>query len=220
MGTLITYGSYINKKDNLSSTAYAVTAADTFIAILAGIAIFPAVFAFGINPAEGEALVFITLPNIFQQMAGGYFWSLIFFILLGIAALTSTISVLEVVVAFASEELNISRKKATVISALLVTILGVFCTLSHGPMEELKIFNVSLFSALEYTSANLLLPIGSFFIVIFIGWFMGRKNVKDELSNGGIFKVRLFSLFLVIVRFLAPIAIASIFLNQLGILKF
>ena len=109
MGTLITYGSYISKKDNLTSTAFAVSGADTLIAILAGVAIFPAVFAFGIDPAAGEGLVFITLPNIFQQMAGGYFWALLFFILLSVAALTSTISVLEVVVDDPCAVENISR---------------------------------------------------------------------------------------------------------------
>ena len=100
MGTLVTYGSYIQKKDNLGSTAVSVAFADTFIAILAGLAIFPAVFAFNIEPGSGEGLVYITLPNIFQQMPGGYFFSLMFFVLLGVAALTSTISVLEVIVAF------------------------------------------------------------------------------------------------------------------------
>jgi len=219
MGTLITYGSYINKKDNLGNTAYAVTAADTFIALLAGIAIFPAVFAFGINPSEGEGLVFITLPNIFQSMAGGYFWALAFFILLAIAALTSTISVLEVVVAFFSEELGISRKKATVVAAFSIAILGIFCTLSQGPWDNLGLFGSSLFSNLEYLSANVLLPLGGLFIVLFVGWFMGRSKVKDELTNQGMFKGRLINVFIVIVRVLAPIAIAIVFLNSLGLLN-
>jgi NSS family neurotransmitter:Na+ symporter len=220
MGTLITYGSYINKKDKLSSTAYAVTASDTVIAILAGIAIFPAVFAFGIDPAEGEALIFITLPNIFQQMTGGYFWALIFFVLLVIAALTSTISVLEVVVAFCSEELNISRKKATVVVASIITFIGIFCTLSQGPLDELSMGGKNLFSILDYSAANIFLPVGAFFIVIFVGWFLGRKNVRDELSNQGTFKARAFWLFMILVRFFAPIAIAIVFLYQLNILKF
>ena len=220
MGTLITYGSYISKKDKLPNTAYSVAAADTFVTILAGIAIFPAVFAFGINPAEGEALVFITLPGIFQQMAGGYFWSLFFFMLLIIAALTSTISILEVVVAFFSEELGISRKRATVVATVVITIIGIFCTLSQGPMENMKILGQSLFSLLEYTSVNLLLPLGGFFIVIFVGWVLGKRNVKNELSNKGVLKARFINLFMVIVRVIAPVAIAIIFLNQLGLLKF
>jgi len=218
MGTLITYGSYISKKDNLSNTAFSVTAADTLISILAGIAIFPAVFAFNINPAEGPALVFITLPGIFEQMAGGYVWSLLFFLLLIIAALTSTISMLEVVVAFLSEELNLSRKQSTLIGALLITILGVFCTLSQGPLDSPFLFGTNLFGVMEYASINLLLPIGGFFIVIFVGWFLGKKNVRDEISNHGTLKAQVFGFFMILVRILAPIAIAMVFLYQLGIL--
>ncbi|MBN2173866.1 MAG: sodium-dependent transporter [Bacteroidales bacterium] len=219
MGTLITYGSYINKKDNLSNTAYAVSAADTFIAVLAGIAIFPAVFAFGINPAEGEGLAFITLPNIFQSMAGGYIWSLLFFILLVIAALTSTISVLEVVVAYFSEELDIPRKKATIVASVLISILGVACTLSQGPWENLGIAGTTLFSNLEYAAANVMLPLGGLLIVVFVGWFLGKSNVTDELTNKGVLKGRLIHVFIIIVRFIAPIAIAIVFLNSLGILN-
>jgi NSS family neurotransmitter:Na+ symporter len=220
MGTLITYGSYIQKKENLGNTAYAVSAADTFIAILAGIAIFPAVFAFGINPSEGEALVFITLPNIFQQMAGGYFWSLLFFSLLVIAALTSTISVLEVVVAFFAEELNINRKVATIVAASLITVIGVLCTLSQGPLPEISLFGMNLFGIFNFSSANILLPLGGLLIVIFVGWFMGRKNVRDEITNSGRFKGKLFGVFIAIVRIIAPIAIALVFLQGLGILNF
>lgn len=220
MGTLITYGSYISKKDKLPNTAYAVSAADTFIAIIAGVAIFPAVFAFGINPAEGEGLVFITLPNIFQQMAGGYFWSLLFFILLSVAALTSTISVLEVVVAYFSEELNIPRKRATAIAAALITILGIFCTLSQGPADKLEIYSDDLFGDLEYAAANVLLPLGGFFIVTFVGWFMGYKNVKGEVSNEGKYKARFLDLFMFLVRFIAPVAIALVFLNGVGLIRF
>jgi NSS family neurotransmitter:Na+ symporter len=220
MGTLITYGSYIYKKDNLSSTAFAVSGADTIIAVLAGVAIFPAVFAFGIDPGAGEGLVFITLPNIFQQMAGGYFWALLFFILLAVAALTSTISVLEVVVAYFSEELNIPRKRATAIAATLITVLGIFCTLSLGSYENLQIWGTSLFADLEYLSANVLLPLGGLLIVTFVAWFMGRKVVRAELSNEGTLRIRFFGVFLFIIRFLAPVAIALVFMNGVGLLDF
>jgi len=219
MGTLITYGSYIQKKENLSNTAYAVTVADTMIALLAGIAIFPAVFAFGINPSEGEGLVFITLPNIFQQMAGGYFWSLLFFSLLVIAALTSTISVLEVVVAFLSEELGLGRRTATVLAAATITVLGILCTMSQGPAPYIGFAGMNLFEIMDFSSANILLPLGGLLIVIFVGWFLGKKNAMDELSNSGTYRARLFYLFLFVVRFLAPVAIAVVFLNGLGLLK-
>jgi len=220
MGTLITYGSYIQKKDNLTNIAISVSLADTFIAILAGIAIFPAVFAFGIDPAAEEGLVFITLPNIFQKMAGGYFFSLLFFILLALAALTSTISVLEVVVAYFSEELNISRKKATVIATLLISLLGIIAAGSWGWFDSLTIAGYNIFGILNFTSANILLPTGGFFIVLFIGWFMGKDKVRDEISNHGTLRTRLLSVFLFLIRFIAPVAIALVFLNGIGIIKF
>jgi NSS family neurotransmitter:Na+ symporter len=220
MGTIITYGSYIRKKDNLTTTAFSVAATDLAVAMIAGLAIFPAVFAFGITPSAGEGLAFITLPNIFQQLPGGYFWSLLFFGLLTIAALTSTISVLEVVVAYMTEELNIGRKWATIMSASGITLLGILCTLSQGPAPNIQLFGLNLFSVLEYLTANIMLPTGGLFIVLFVGWFMGKKNVRDELTNGGKMKGRLFYIFLVIVRFIAPLAIAIVFLNGLGILNF
>lgn len=220
MGVLITYGSYVSRKDNLTQSAYAITAADTIIAILAGIAIFPAVFAFGIKPDEGPALIFITLPNIFQSMPGGYFWAIIFFILLAIAALTSTISILEIVVAYVSEELKLSRKKATIVSATLIYMLGIFCTLSQGPLDNLGLFGKNLFSIFDYLAANIILPLGALIIAVFTGWFLGKRNVRDEITNGGLFKGRLFSTFMTIIRFVAPIAIAIVFLNGLGLIDF
>jgi len=183
MGTLITYGSYVQKNDNLANTAISVSLADTFIAVLAGVAIFPAVFAFGIDPAAEEGLVFITLPNIFQQMVGGYFFSLLFFILLGVAALTSTISVLEVVVAYSVEELKMTRKTATILATGLISILGVLAAGSWGWFRNMTLFGNNVFGLLNFTSANILLPLGGFFIVLFVGWFMGRKAVRAELSN-------------------------------------
>ena len=219
MGTLITYGSYIKKKENLTNIAFAVSIADILIALLAGVVIFPAVFAFGIEPEAGPSLVFITLPNIFQSMVGGYYWSLIFFVLLAIAALTSTISVLEVVVAFFSEELSISRKLATLISASAISVLGIFCTLSLREGSSAILWGKNMFSHLEYISANVLLPLGGLMIVLFVGWFMGKQKVKHELSSGNIFASPLFGIFLFIIRFIAPVAIAIVFLYSLGLIK-
>ncbi|MBS4057256.1 MAG: sodium-dependent transporter [Bacteroidales bacterium] len=216
MGALITYGSYINSENNLSNSAFSVTLTDTLVAVLAGVAIFPAVFAFGIQPEAGPGLVFITLPMIFEQMAGGYFFSLIFFLLLVIAALTSTISVLEVVVAYVSEELGMNRKKATVLSALSISLLGVFCTLSQGPMPEIHIGNRNLFDVLEFASANIMLPLGGLLIVLFVGWYMKDEAVFDEISNKNKLKVRFKWLYLYIIKFVAPVAIALVFLNGLG----
>ena len=220
MGTLITYGSYIKKNDNLANTAVSVSMADTFIAILAGIAIFPAVFAFGIDPAAEEGLVFITLPNIFQQMLGGYFFSLIFFILLAVAALTSTISMLEVVVTYFVEELKMPRKRATLLAAVSIAVLGFFAAGSWGWFRNMTFFEQNVFGLLNFTSVNILLPLGGFFIVVFTGWFMGRKHVLAELSNEGSLKARFWLVFLFLVRFIAPVAIAVVFLNGIGIIRF
>lgn len=220
MGTLITYGSYIRKTENLGKTAISVSLADTAIAILAGIAIFPAVFAFKITPEAGPSLVFITLPLIFDQMAGGRVFELVFFILLAIAALTSTISVLEVAVAYFGEELALGRKRATLISALSITILGIFTTLSMGPLPQLSIDGLSLFDLLDKTSANVLLPLGGLLIVIFVGWKLKPTEVVSEISNENKLKTRLVPVFLFLVKFLAPIAIALVFLNGLGLFGF
>lgn len=222
MGTLITYGSYINKKDNLPNTAYAVSAADTFIAILSGVAIFPAMFALGMTPdseASGEGLVFKVLPLLFNEMPGGYFFQLLFCLLLIVAALTSTISVLEVVVAYFAEELGIRRKKATILAAAAISILGILCTLSQSSLEIFQFGDLNLFDILNFTSANILLPLGGFFIVLFVGWFLGKKNVFDEITNQGKYKIVIKKVFLFIVRFIAPIAIALVFLQGMGIIN-
>jgi neurotransmitter:Na+ symporter, NSS family len=219
MGTLITYGSYIQKHENLGQAAVSVVMADTLVAVLAGLAIFPAVFAFHIEPASGEGLAFITLPNLFQQIPGGYFFSLIFFFLLGVAALTSTISVLEVIVAFFSEELNMTRKAATWVATLSVSILGVMCVFSTSLMADVHIFGKTVFDLLNFTSANVLLPLGGFFIVLFVAWFFGREKTQNELSNNGTLRVRYMPFFLFIIKFLAPIAIAFVFLQGVGLIQ-
>lgn len=221
MGTIITYGSYIQKSDNLATTAVEVSVADTLIAILAGVAIFPAVFAFGIDPSQGEGLVFVTIPNIFQKMVGGYFFSLIFFVLLAVAALTSTISLLEVIVAYFSEEFRMSRRKAAIMSSVIIWILGILCTLSNrGPLEDFTIAGSTIWGVFEFVSADLLLPIGGLLIVLFVGFFMGRKRVMEELTNAGSLRAALPKILLFLIRFVAPIGIALVFLNLVGILNF
>jgi NSS family neurotransmitter:Na+ symporter len=220
MGTLITYGSYIPADNKLASTAVQVSMVDLFIAILAGLAIFPAVFAFGISPASGEALTFIVLPGIFQQVSGGMIFAFAFFFLLAIAALTSTISVMEVIVAYFSEQLNMSRRTAIIIATASMFILGISASLSWGVMRDVKLFNLNIFDLFNFTTANILLPLGGLLIVAFLGWFFPGHSVRDELSNGGTLKVRYYSLYRFIIRFIAPVAIALVFLNGLGLLKF
>lgn len=219
MGALITYGSYINKDNNLPRTAIQVSIADTAIAILAGVMIFPAVFALGMDPEAGPGLVFQVLPELFMKMPGGYFFSIIFFILLAVAALTSTVSLLEVVVAFASEELTMSRQKATILGTIAIWLVGVIATLSFSDLSNVKIFDLTIFDILDYVSANILLPVGALAIVIFLGWYLGKKVVVDELSNEGKLKTSFLGVFIFIIKFIAPIAIALVFFNSIGILN-
>lgn len=220
MGTMITYGSYIGKKEKLGATATQVTIADTGIALLAGVAIFPAVFAFGIEPGAGPGLVFITLPNVFQQMPGGYIFGVLFFLLLAIAALTSSISILEVVTAYFVEELKIARHKATIIATIAITIIGIPCSLSMGPMAGVKFFGKTFFDLLDFTAANILLPLGGLFISAFVGWYLGYKKTYEEVSNEGKLKVGYLPVYLFLAKFIAPIAIAIVFLHGLGVFKF
>jgi NSS family neurotransmitter:Na+ symporter len=196
-----------------------VSIADTLIAVLAGVAIFPAVFSFGISPSAGPDLVFLTLPNIFIKMAGGYFFALIFFVLLAIAALTSTISILEVVVVYFSEEYKISRKAATFWASFGVAVLSIMCSLSLNKAPALRIGDRHLFGILEYTSSNILLPLGGLFIVLFVAWVYGSKQLRLELSSSGKFKLWYFHPFILIIRYLAPVAIALVFLYGLGVIK-
>lgn len=214
MGALITYGSYISKKDNLTSTAFMVCISDTIIAILAGIVIFPAAFSFGIQPEAGDSLAFVTLPMLFNQMAGGYFFCLIFFLLLTIAALTSSISLLEVAVLYLTEELKISRKKATIYSAIGGFVLCVIASESLHDDTPLKIFGLDVFDALDAFTSTFLMTIGGLLTVIFLGWKMKKADFMDEYTNSGTVSMGLRRIMYFIIKFLAPIAITVILITQ------
>ncbi|MDR2292973.1 MAG: sodium-dependent transporter [Prevotellaceae bacterium] len=217
MGCMITYASYFNKSINMPTTAVSVVALDTLVAILAGIVIFPAVTSFNISPSQGPTLVFVTLPNIFQQMPFGNLWSLIFFVLLAIAALTSIISLHEVVTAYLHEQYKMSRNKAATIVSLSGFAIGIICSLSFGVLSHIKIFGVIIFDLLDFITANLMLPLGGMFICIFVGWFINKKFLKDELTNNGTIKFRLFYVFFILIKYIAPIIIALVCINQLGL---
>lgn len=217
MGALITYASYFPKKTNLSNTAFEVSIADVIIAILAGIAIFPAVFALGLEPDSGVGLIFMVLPNVFQQMAGGYIFALAFFVLLSIAALTSSISIMEVVVAYLVEEFQMKRRTGTLITLAAVAFTGIFCTLSWGVFEGVSFFGKNIFDIFDFAASNILLPLGGLLIVLFTGWYMNKKQVESELTNHGQLKLKLFTVFRFIIKFLAPVAIAIVFFNGLGL---
>ncbi len=215
MGALITYGSYIGQKDNMVTSAGGVVIADTLVAVLAGIIIFPAAFTFGIQPEAGASLAFTTLPIVFQQMPGGYFFCLIFFLLLVIATLTSTISLLEVIVAAITEETHLSRPWAAVAGAVGTGIIGVLATLSFREGSQLYISGRTVFDLLDHLTASYLMPIGGLLIVLFLGWKMKKADVLDEMTNGGTLKAGIRKFIYFIIRYISPIAITIIFISQL-----
>jgi NSS family neurotransmitter:Na+ symporter len=210
MGALITYGSYIKKDTPLLSTSIQVATADTLMAVLSGIMIFPALFALGVGNTGGPGLVFVTLPAIFQSMPGGSIFAVVFFLLISVAALTSTISVLEVVVAYLKQEFNMSRLKATILGTVSISILGVFCTLSFGPLKHVTIFGKTVFDLMNYLSANVFLTFGALFIVIFTGWKLGKSSFVDELNQSGKINPIITNIIVFIIKFIAPLAIAAI----------
>lgn len=219
MGILLTYASYIPKNDNLVGISLKVIFTDTLVAILAGIAILPAVFSFDIDPQAGPGLVFLTLPKVFQSLPAGQIWAILFFILLTFAALTSAISLLEVPVAYLVEEKKIRRPLASLIATFAITFLGSFNTLSFGPLKEVHLFGMSFFEACDYLCSNILLPIGGILICIFAGWYLNKAILYSEISNNGSLKIYFFKLYVFILRYIAPVCILLILLNVLGILN-
>ena len=219
MGCLITYSSYFGKDTNMLATAWQVTIINTFVAVLAGIMIFPAVFSFGIAPSAGAQLVFITLPNVFEQLPFSSLWSLIFYILLAMAALTSTISLHEVVTAYIHEEFRMTRKRAAWLVSIGVFILGILSSLSFGLLKEFTIGGLIFFDALDYLTAKIMLPLGGMLTCIFVGIRVDKKILKAELTNEGTIKFRLFSIYVFFMKYVSPIAIGIVFLNELGLLS-
>lgn len=218
MGAMITYGSYLKEHENIYRVGAMVTAADVGIAVLAGLAIFPAVFTYGIEPASGPDLVFLTLPSLFGQMAGGYVISIVFFFLLFAAAITSSFSLLEVIVAYASEEFRLGRRAATAVSGAAVGAVTALCALSQMPGSGLRIAGMNLFDLFDRVSSNFMLPVGGFAIVVFAGWFMNKQLFRDQFTGGGRYGVRIYPFVRALVRFAIPIAIALMFLSLVGLI--
>ena len=219
MGCLITYASYFGKQTNLQTTALQVTILDTLVAVLAGVMIFPAVFSFGIEPTTGPELVFITLPNVFEQLPFGNIWSFVFFVLLALAALTSTISLHEVSTAYVHEEYHVSRKKAAVIVSIGVTILGILSSLSMGLLKSYTLFGLNFFNLLDFVTAKIMLPLGGMMICIFTAKRVDKLLLKEEVTNHGTIRFYFFNTYAFFVKYIAPIAIGLIFLNELGLLN-
>jgi NSS family neurotransmitter:Na+ symporter len=224
MGCICTYASYFSKNTNLTNSAIQIGVIDSLVAILAGLMIFPAAFSVGVNPDSGPSLIFITLPNVFQQAFSamplvGYVISLLFFLLLSLAALTSLMSLHEVSTAFFQEELMITRKKAALIVTVFTCIIGVFCSLSLGAVgQSLEFFGRSLFDWFDFVTGQIFLPIVGFLTCIFLGWFVPHKVVRDEFTNWGTLRGRYFHLYLLLVKYVCPICILFIFLHQFGLI--
>lgn len=219
---LCTYASYFSRKTNLLQSAAQIALIDTAIAILAGLMIFPAAFSVGVNPDSGPSLIFITLPNVFQQAfasvpALGYIISILFYGLLAMAALTSTISMHEIGTAFFYEELHISRKQGAWIETAVCCCIGILCSLSMGAVE-LNAFGMSYLNLCDYITAQLLLPLGGFLTCIFIGWFVPKKIVRDEFTNWGTAPHTFYGVWLFAVRYICPVCIAAVFLHQFGVI--
>ncbi|MBQ6208948.1 MAG: sodium-dependent transporter [Prevotella sp.] len=223
MGCICTYASYFSRQTNLLRSAVQVSLVDSMVAILAGLMIFPAAFSVGINPDSGPSLIFITLPNVFNQAFAGFpliGWvvSLLFYVLLSLAALTSLMSLHEVSTAFFFEELHITRKKGAAIVTITTFILGALSSLSLGKMDYLCVGDKSLFDVFDFVTGQIFLPIGGFLTCLFLGWYVPKGIVKDEFTNWGTLKGTFFGVFLFLIRFVCPLCILAIFLHQFGIL--
>jgi NSS family neurotransmitter:Na+ symporter len=212
LGIMLTYGSYTGKDERLPSSAVWTTSLDTLIALLAGLAIFPAVFAMGLEPGQGAGLSFVTLPAVFAKMPAGKFFSFLFFLLLFFAAITSAMSLLEVAVAFAIEKLGMTRPRALVVMGVVIILLGVPSALSLS--GEPKIAGKDFFDAIEYLCNNVMLPAGSFLASIFVGW-VWLEPARDELTNKGKLSAPWWNAWVWCVRVAAPAAIAYIFVMGL-----
>lgn len=212
MGAMITYGSYLSKKENLASAALLVGLLDTVIALLAGLMIFPAVFAMGLEPSAGPGLVFHVLPAVFSKMPFGNIVSIAFFALLAIAALTSGISLLEVVVAYFIDERGWDRKKAVLIVGSVIFALGIPSALSFGVLGEFKVLGFNFFDIVDQIASNYLLPLGGLLICVFVGWVWGAKPALEEIHFGD-YKFSFGASWFFLVKFVSPIAVGFIFYN-------
>ena len=219
---LCTYASYFSKETNLLYSAGQIALLDSMIAILAGLMIFPAAASVGVSPDSGPSLIFITLPNVFQQAFSampvvGYVIGVMFYALLVFAALTSTISMHEIGTAFFTEELNLPRRKSAWILTIVASLLCVFCALSVGAYD-IKVMGMALMDFCDGLTANIMLPLGGLLTCLFVGWYIPREVAHNEFTNGGVKNNRFFNVYLFAVRYVCPLCILLVFLHQLGII--
>ena len=212
MGITITYGSYLSEKENIPRSCLSVAGLDTLIAVLAGIAIFPAVFAFGLEPGQGPGLIFGTLPKVFSAIAGGGIFACLFFILVFFAAVTSAIALLEVSVSFAIDTLKLSRKKATLITGAAIFLVGIPSALSFGALGEIQILNYSVFDFVGMLTDNILLPMGGLTMCYYVGWKWHPEYLVEEIERDGLpFKVK--KMWIICIRYLTPILVGIVTLT-------
>jgi NSS family neurotransmitter:Na+ symporter len=223
MGAMLTYGSYMSEADNIPVSSLQIIVLDTLVAVIAGAAIFTAVFSTGLNPSEGAGLIFHTLPVVFSKMTGGYVFAIFFFILLSIAALTSTISLLEVITAYFVDELNWKRHNAVIVFGIVTILFGIPSALSFNVLSNFTIFGLTIFGLLEFVTANIMLPLGGLLIAIFIGYRWGFNKAIPELKKGAekLFEKSpwLFTGWKILLKYFAPVLIFLVLLQSLGILQ-
>lgn len=220
---LCTYASYFSRQTNLARSASQIAGIDTLVAILAGLIIFPAAFSVGVNPDSGPSLIFITLPEVFCKAFGGvpvveYAVAVLFYALMVLAALTSTISMHEIGTSFFSEELGLPRGRGAWLETGICAVIGIFCALSSGAVPELRLFGLSLMECCDFLTSNILLPFGSFLTCLLVGWVVPRRVVEDEFTNWHTLRGSLFGVWLFVIRFVCPVCIAAVFLHQLRVI--
>ena len=223
VGTMVTYSSYFREDNNMIGTSLKVALSDTLVSILAGVAIFPAVFSFGLKPEAGPGLLFLTIPLVFSKIPFGQIMLVAFFVLSSIAATTAMMSMLEVLIAYYTEEKSMSRKKAVIINALIIIGIGIFATLSadsESLLGGITIFGKGIFDIFDYLSSNILMPIGGFLIVILVGYHSKRQSIIYELSNKGkLNNIKIIKVYYFVIRYISPVFLALIFFYSTGIIK-
>lgn len=216
MGILITYSSYYPKTTKLARTSVTVSGLVFLVAVLMGLIIFPAVKSFGItSDTQGVTLIFVTLPEIFTQMPATQLWSILFFFLLVVAALTSTVSVAEVTIAFLAAKFRMHRKKACYVTLVPLFLLSSICAMSLGPLSHLQILGKTIFDALDYLTSNIMLPVVAIFVCIYVGHVLPKSFLRDEMTNHGTMRSAVMPAILFIIRYIAPLLIAAVLINKL-----
>lgn len=221
MGCMVTYGSYLNKQEDLEKDALIIPALDSLIAIIAGFAILPAVFAFGFEPGQGPGLMFITLPSVFENMPLGTIFSVIFFVLVFFAAISSSISLMEVTVAFGIDKLKWSRKLSVVVFTTVMFVIGIGASLSMGSWSDFLIpwidgDSYAIFDFLDVVTSNYLLPLGGLLSALFVAYVWGVPNAVKEIKNGGNFRSE--KLWTILIKFIVPVLVFIILLSTTGLL--